>query len=93
MIKELPLGGTVGAAEGLVLTGGSPGAREEEWETKRALTGATSRPALKQAALPALTNDIVDGDNGQYRCQWRTREQRKRYAARCRSSRPVPKAV
>lgn len=68
MINELPLGGTVGAAEGLVLTGGSPGTREIE-EEKRALTGVTSRLALKQAAFPALINDmVVTGIDSRWEC-------------------------
>lgn len=81
MINELSLGGTVGAAEGLVLTGGSPGTRDT-FEVKRTLTGATILPALKQAALPARINDIVVGYDRCWCGQNGLQLQRKRYAAR-----------
>lgn len=80
MINELSLGGTV-AAEGVVLTGESPEAREM-FEVKRTLTGATVLPALKQAALPARMNDMVVGYDRRWCVQDGLQLQRKRYAAR-----------
>ena len=57
MIKELSLGGVVGASEVVVFTEGTPlGALAE---TKRALTGAASRLTRRLAAPPILNSDIV----------------------------------
>ena len=57
VIKELSLGGVVGASAVVVFREGTPlGALTE---TKRALTGAESRLTRRLAAPPILNSDIV----------------------------------
>ena len=56
LIKELSLGGVVGASAGVVLIAGAP---LTALELKRALTGATRRVARRPAEPPILKSDMV----------------------------------